>query len=137
MLLLRQALLSLILPVDFPDHSTARTGRAQERRGAVAPAVAVAAGAVAVAVPSVVIAAAAVVAAVLIFAVAFLTVVAGVGSDQRRVTHAADDVLHAGALGSKVLVRQPVQVEGREGEGLRGSVGVEACRGRWPPEGGG
>lgn len=50
-------------------------------------------------------------------------------------THAADDVFHAGALRAKVLVRHPVQVEG--GEGLRGSVGVEARRRRWSPEGGG
>lgn len=95
----------------------------------------VAADVVAVAVPSVVIAAAAVVAAVLVLAVALLVVVAGVGSDQRRVAHAADDVLHAGALGAEVLVRQPVQVEGGEGEGLRG--GVMARRRRRPPEGAG
>lgn len=74
----------------------------------------VAAGVVAVAVSSVVIAAVAVVAAVLVLAVVFLVVVAGVGSDQWRVTHASDYVFHAGALGAKVFVRQPVQVEGGE-----------------------
>lgn len=85
----------------------------------------VAAVVVIVAVSSLVIATVAVVAAILIFAVAFLAVVA-VGPDQWRMAHAADDVFHAGALGAKVLVRQPVQVEGGEGEGLRRSVGVEA-----------
>lgn len=127
MLLLWQALLSFILPINLAnaDHATPRTWRAQEGRRAVAPAVVVAAGVVTVAVSSLVITAAAVVAASLVFAVAFLAVVA-VGPDQWRVTHAADDVFHAGALGAEVLVRQPVQVEGGEGEGLRGSVGVEA-----------
>lgn len=137
MLLLWQALLSLILPVDLADsnHATPRARRAQQRRGAVAPAVT--AGAVAVAIASVVVTAVAVVAAVLIFAVALLVVVASIGSDQRRVAHATDDVFHTGALGTKVLVGQPVQFEGGKGEGLRGSVGVEGCRRGWPPEGGG
>lgn len=139
MLLLWQALLSLILPVHLTnaDRAAPRTRRAQEGGRAVAPPVVVAADVVAVAVSSVVIAAAAVVAAVLVLAVALLVVVAGVGSDQRRVAHAADDVLHAGALGAEVLVRQPVQVEGGEGEGLRGGVGVMARRRRRPPEGAG
>ncbi len=69
---------------------------------------------VAVAVSSVVSTAIAVVAAVLILAVALLVVVACTGPDQWRVTHAADDVFHTGALGAKMLVRQPVQVEGGE-----------------------
>lgn len=112
-MLLRQTLLSLILPVNLADHTAPRARGAQEGRRAVAPAVVVAAGVVAVAVSSVVIAAVAVVAAILVFAVAFLVVVA-VGPDQWRVTHATDDVFHAGALGTKVLVRQPVQVEGGE-----------------------
>lgn len=135
-LLLWQALLSLILPVNLTsaDRAAPRTRRAQEGRRAVAPPVVVAADVVAVAVSSVVIAA---VAAVLVLTVALLVVVAGVGSDQRRVTHAADDVLHAGALGAKVLVGQPVQVEGGEGEGLRGCMGVMARRRRRPPEGAG
>ena len=87
--------------------------------------------AVAAAIPSVI------VAAVLILTVAVLVVVASVGPDQWGVAHAADDVFHAGAFGTEVLVRQPVQVKGGEGEGLRGSMGVEARRWRWPPEGGG
>lgn len=132
-LLLWQALLSLILPVNL-TNAAPRTWRAQERRWAVAPPVFVAADVVAVPVPSVVITAVAVVAAVLVFAVALLVVVAGTGPDQRRVTHAADYVFHAGALGAKVLVRQPVQVKGGEGEGLRGNMGVMARRRRWPPK---
>lgn len=126
-LLLWQALLSLILPVNLTnaDHTTPRTRRAQEGRRAVAPAVVVAAGVVAVAVSSVVIAAVAVVAAVLIFAVAVLVVVA-VGPDQWRVINAPNDVFHTGALGAKVLIGEPVQIESGEGEGLRGSMGVEA-----------
>lgn len=139
MLLLWQALLSFILPVHLAgaDHAAPRTRRAQEGRGAVAPPVVVAVDVVAAAVSPVVVAAAAVVAAALVLAVAVLVVVAGVGPDQRRVAHAADDVFHAGPLGAEVLVRQSVQVEGGEGEGLRGSVGAVARRGRLPPEGGG
>ena len=128
-LLLRQTLLSLILPVNLTgtntdDHGAGAWGA--HEGGAVAPDVAVVADVVAAAVSPVIIAAVAVAAAVLVVAVAFLVVVAGVGPDQGRVTHAADDVFHAGAFGAEVLVRQPVQVEGGEGEGLRGSVGVEA-----------
>lgn len=135
-MLLWQALLPFVLPVNLPgaDRSAPRTRRAEERRRAVAPPAVVAAEAVAVAVSSVVVAAAAV---VLVVAVAFLVVVAGVGPDQGRVTHAADDVLHAGALGAKVLVRQSVQVEGGQGEWLGGSVGVMVGRRQLPPEGGG
>lgn len=105
-LLLRQALLSFVLPVNLPgaDHSAPRTRRAEQRRRAVTPPVVVAAQAVAAAVSSVVITAAAVAAVVLVLAVAFLVVVAGVGPDQRRVTHAADDVFYAGTLGAEVLV---------------------------------
>lgn len=138
-MLLWQALLSFILPVNLTsaDHAAPRPRRAEEGRRAVAPPVVVAVDAVAVAVSSVVVTAVAVVAAVLVLAVAFLVVVAGVGPHQWRVTHAADDVFYAGAFGAKVLVRQSVQVEGGEGERLRGSVGVMARRRRLPPEGGG
>lgn len=101
MLLLWQSLLSLILTVNLTnaDRTAPRPWRAQEGRRAVAPAVVVTAAAVvAVSVPSVVIAAA------LVLAVAFLVVVASIGPDQWRVTHAADDVFHAGTLGTKMLV---------------------------------
>ena len=126
-LLLRQTLLPLILPVNLTDADGNGPGawRAHEG-GTVAPDVAVVADVVAAAVSPVIIAAVAVAAAVLVVAVAFLVVVAGVGPDQGRVAHAADDVFHAGAFGAEVLVRQPVQVEGGEGEGLGGGVGVEA-----------
>lgn len=136
MLLLWQTLLSLILPVNLTnaDDTGPRTWRAQEGGRTVISHVVVVAGVVAVAVSPVIITA---VAVVLILSVAFLVVVAGIGTDQRRVTHAADDVFHTGALGTKVLIRQPVQIKRGEGEGLRGSVGVEARRRRRPPEGGG
>lgn len=79
-LLLWQALLSLVLPVNlaYADHAAPRARRAQQGRRAVAPAVVVAAGVVAVAVSPVVVTA---VAAILAFSVAFLVVVA-VGPDQ-------------------------------------------------------
>lgn len=126
-LLLRQALLPFVLPVNLAAAAAPRARGAQEGRRAVAPPVVVAA-----AVAPVVVAAAA---AVLVVAAAVLVVVAGVGPDQRRVAHAADDVLHPGPFGAEMLVRQSVQVEG--GEGLRGRVGVVARSRRLPPEGGG
>lgn len=78
-LLLWQALLSLILTVNLTsaDHAAPRTWGAQEGGWAVAPAVVVVAAVVAVAVPSVVTAAA------FVLTAAFLVVVASVGSDQR------------------------------------------------------
>lgn len=80
-LLLWQALLPLILPVNLTNanHAAPRTRRAQKGRRAIAPPVVMAADTVAVAVYSVVITA---VAAVLVIAVAFLVVVTGVGPDQ-------------------------------------------------------
>lgn len=76
---------------------------------------------------------AATVSSVSVFTFAEAVLVASAGPDQRRVAHAADDVLHPGSLGAEVLVRQAVQVEGGQGESLGGGV-----VGRWlrPPEGG-
>lgn len=42
----------------------------------------------------------------------FLSVVSGGGTDQRRVAHTPDDVLHPGPLGAKVFIGQSIQVEG-------------------------
>lgn len=108
-LLLRQALLSLVLPVNLANanRATPRTWRAQERWRAVALAVVVA-----VAISSVVVTVVVAVVGALVLSVAISVVVTGVEPDQRRVTHAADDVFHAGPLGAQVLVRQPVQVKG-------------------------
>lgn len=98
-LLLWETLLPLILSVHLPNanHRAPRARRAQEGRRAVAAA----AGVVAAAVSSVF---TGVAAAGLAVPVAFLVVVQSAGPHQRRVAHTADDVLHAGPLGTEVLV---------------------------------
>lgn len=75
--------------------------------------------------PGVIVTAAAVVAAVFIVPGAVLVVIACAGPHQRRVAHAANNVLHAGSLGAEVLIRESVQVKGGQGQRLGGSVGVE------------
>lgn len=115
-LLLRQPLLPLVLPVNLPSVNQAAPGSwgAEDGGRAVAPPVVVA-----VAVPVVTPAAiTATITTTLIVPVDFLSVIPGGGPDQRGVAHTPDDVLHPGPLGAKVFVGQSVQVEGREGERL-------------------
>lgn len=75
------------------------------------------------AVASVVIAAAV---AVLVITAAFLPVLAAIRPNQGRVTHAPDDVLDTCAFGTKVFIRESVQVERGDGKWLRGSMGAVA-----------
>lgn len=117
MLLLRQPLLPLVLPVNLAGVDPAAPGArgAQQGGGAVAaPALA----------------------AALVFTAAVLAEIAAARPHQRRVAHAADDVLHTRTFGTQVLVGESVQVEGGDGKRLRGSVGG-VVRGRTAKRGGG
>ena len=114
MLLLGQPLLPLVLPVSLAgiDAGAPRARGGQQGGGAVAPP-AFAAAVVGTAA-----------ATVFDLAAAVLAVIGSVGPHQRRVAHAADDVLHTRTFGTEVLVCESVQVEGGDGQRLRGSVGV-------------